>query len=290
MAIFDSVAELIAYCKEESEALWEIVMRSSARECGISAEDSWNRMALRLNAMREADKSYDPSQRSRSGLTGGDGEKMRRYYESGQSIGGEFMGQIIAGALRMGECNACMHCIVAAPTAGSCGVIPAVLLPYAEKFNVPDEELIKALYVTAGFGAVIATRASISGAEAGCQAEVGSAAAMAAAALVFLHGGDEEQMANACAIALKNMMGLICDPVAGLVEVPCVKRNVAGAMNAFSAAEMALAGITSRIPVDEVIDAMQTVGEMMPGSLRETGLGGVAATPTAIKFKEDFFG
>ena len=290
MAIFDSVAELIAYCKEASEPLWETVMRSSARECGISPEESWSRMGLRLAAMREADKSYDPSQHSRSGLTGGDGEKMRRYYESGQSIGGEFMGQIIAGALRMGECNACMHCIVAAPTAGSCGVIPAVLLPYAEKFNVPDEELIKALYVTAGFGAVIATRASISGAEAGCQAEVGSAAAMAAAALVFLHGGDEEQMANACAIALKNMMGLICDPVAGLVEVPCVKRNVAGAMNAFSAAEMALSGITSRIPVDEVIDAMQIVGEMMPGSLRETGLGGVAATPTAIKFKEDFFG
>lgn len=290
MAIFDSVAELIAYCKEESESLWETVMRSSARESGISEEESWNRMALRLHAMREADKSYDPSQRSRSGLTGGDGEKMRRYYESGQSMGGEFIGRIMAGALRMGECNACMHCIVAAPTAGSCGVIPAVLLPYADKYNVPDDELIKALYVTAGFGAIIATRASISGAEAGCQAEVGSAAAMAAAALVFLHGGDEEQMANACAIALKNMMGLICDPVAGLVEVPCVKRNVAGAMNAFSAAELALAGITSRIPVDEVIDAMQIVGEMMPGVLRETGLGGVAATPTAVKFKEEFFG
>ncbi len=290
MAIFDSVAELTAYCKEQSESLWETVMRSSARESGISEEESWNRMALRLDAMREADKGYDPHQKSRSGLSGGDGEKMRLYYESGKSMGGEFIGRIIAGALRMGECNACMHCIVAAPTAGSCGVIPAVLLPYAEKYNVPDEELIKALYVTAGFGAVIATRASISGAEAGCQAEVGSAAAMASAALVFLHGGDEDQMGNACAIALKNMMGLICDPVAGLVEVPCVKRNVAGAMNAFSAAELALAGITSRIPVDEVIDAMQAVGELMPGSLRETGLGGVAAAPTAVKFKEDFFG
>ncbi len=290
MAIFDSVAELIAYCKEESEPLWETVRRTSARESGISEEESWLKMSLRLSAMREADKGYEPAQRSRSGLTGGDGEKMRRYYESGQSMGGEFIGRIIAGALRMGECNACMHCIVAAPTAGSCGVIPAVLLPYAEKYNVPDEELIKALYVTAGFGAVIATRASISGAEAGCQAEVGSAAAMAAAALVFLHGGDEEQMANACAIALKNMMGLICDPVAGLVEVPCVKRNVAGAMNAFSAAELALAGITSRIPADEVIDTMQVVGEMMPPALRETGQGGVAATPTAQKFKEEFFG
>lgn len=290
MAVFDSVAELLAYCGNTSLPLWEAVMRCSARESGISAEESWEKMRGRLLVMEQADASYEPALRSRSGLSGGDAEKMQRQFQSGGSISGDFIGQILSSALRMSECNACMRRIVAAPTAGSCGVIPAVLLPYARRFQTGEDELVKALYVAAGFGSVIASRASISGAEAGCQAEVGSASAMAAAALVYLHGGREEQMANAAAIALKNMMGLVCDPVAGLVEVPCVKRNAAGAMNALTAAELALAGIESRIPPDEVIDAMQAVGEMMPAALRETGEGGIAASPTAIKFRQDFFG
>ncbi|MBS1419484.1 MAG: L-serine ammonia-lyase, iron-sulfur-dependent, subunit alpha [Firmicutes bacterium] len=290
MAVFDSVTELLAYCGNTSLPLWEAVMRCSARESGISAEESWEKMRGRLLVMEQADASYEPALRSRSGLSGGDAEKMQRQFQSGGSISGDFIGQILSSALRMSECNACMRRIVAAPTAGSCGVIPAVLLPYARRFQTGEDELVKALYVAAGFGSVIASRASISGAEAGCQAEVGSASAMAAAALVYLHGGREEQMANAAAIALKNMMGLVCDPVAGLVEVPCVKRNAAGAMNALTAAELALAGIESRIPPDEVIDAMQAVGEMMPAALRETGEGGIAASPTAIKFRQDFFG
>lgn len=290
MAVFDSVTELLAYCGNTSLPLWEAVMRCSARESGISAEESWEKMRGRLLVMEQADASYEPALRSRSGLSGGDAEKMQRQFQSGGSISGDFIGQILSSALRMSECNACMRRIVAAPTAGSCGVIPAVLLPYARRFQTGEDELVKALYVAAGFGSVIASRASISGAEAGCQAEVGSASAMAAAALVYLHGGREEQMANAAAIALKNMMGLVCDPVAGLVEVPCVKRNAAGAMNALTAADLALAGIESRIPPDEVIDAMQAVGEMMPAALRETGEGGIAASPTAIKFRQDFFG
>ena len=290
MAVFDSVKELLEAAKESGLPLWECVMLASAKESGIDRELSWSKMALRLEAMQHADACYDPALRSNSGLSGGDGDKMRQSYESGASISGGFIGEILSAALRMGECNACMHRIVAAPTAGSCGVIPAVLLPYGKHFGKSDDELIKALYVTAGFGAVIANRASISGAEAGCQAEIGSASAMAAAALVFLHGGSSEQMAHAAAIALKNMMGLACDPVAGLVEVPCVKRNAAGAMNALTAAELALAGIESRIPADEVIDAMRAVGESMPAALRETGLGGIAASPTAVKFKKDFFG
>jgi L-serine dehydratase len=183
-----------------------------------------------------------------------------------------------------------MHRIVAAPTAGACGVMPAVLLPYAAAHDTPREELIAALYVAAGFGMVIASRASMSGAEAGCQAEIGTASAMAAAALVYLHGGNVQQMSSAVAIALKNMMGLACDPVAGLVEVPCVKRNAAGAMNALCAAELALAGIRSRIPADEVIDAMRAVGDLMSPLLKETGRGGVAASPTAVRFRNDFFG
>lgn len=287
--VFDSVKELLESAKERGLPLWQLVMEASAAESGISTELSWSMMSQRLEAMRHADALYDPKQMSPSGLSGGAAEKMRLQHSEGKSISGDFIGRILSAALRMGECNACMHRIVAAPTAGACGVIPAVLLPYGEKFEKSDEEIIKALYVTAGFGAVIANRASISGAEAGCQAEIGSAAAMAAAALVYLHGGSEEQMAHACAIALKNMMGLVCDPVAGLVEVPCVKRNVAGAMNALSAAELALAGIGSHIPADEVIDAMRAVGDSMPASLRETGKGGIAASPTAVKFRKEFF-
>ena len=288
--IFDSIEELLQTCKDRNMPLWQAVMHFNAKETGISEELSWQKMSSRLHAMQAADRNYNPCDRSRSGLVGGDGQKVKEYFESGKSICGNFIGEVLAGAVRMGECNACMHRIVAAPTAGSCGVIPAVLLPYARAHNISDDELIKALYVTAGIGAVIATRASVSGAEAGCQAEIGSASAMAAAALVYLHGGSEEQMADAVAIAIKNLLGLVCDPVAGLVEVPCVKRNAAGAMNALTAAELALAGVSSRIPTDEVIDAMQIVGESLPVALRETGKGGVAATPTAKRFKKQFFG
>ena len=193
---------------------------------------------------------------------------------------GPFFREVIATALKMGECNACMRRIVAAPTAGACGVLPAVLLPVQRRFHCQEARMVEGLYVAAGFGQVIAARASISGAEGGCQAEVGSASGMAAAALVHVMGGEARQMAHACAMALSNVLGLVCDPVAGLVEVPCVKRNVMGAVNALSCAEMALAGITSVIPCDEVIDAMRAVGEALPAALRETGAGGLAATPT----------
>ncbi|MBQ2959954.1 MAG: L-serine ammonia-lyase, iron-sulfur-dependent, subunit alpha [Oscillospiraceae bacterium] len=287
---FLSVKEMISGAQEAGLPLWEYIMVSSAEEAGISTEKSWEMMAMRLQAMKDADAGYNPALRSRSGLVGGDGGRMLNYARSGKSISGDFMGEVISAALRMGECNACMHRILAAPTAGACGVLPATLLSYAKKFDTSDDEIIRAMYVSAGFGTVIAERASIAGAEAGCQAEVGSASAMAAASLVYLHGGDEQQMAHACAIALKNMLGLVCDPVAGLVEVPCVKRNAAGAVNALAASDMAMAGISSRIPADEVIDAMAAVGETMPASLRETGNGGVAASPTGIKFREEYFG
>ena len=205
------------------------------------------------------------------------------------------MDEVIVQAISMAESNACMRRIVAAPTAGSCGVVPAVLLPLCEREHYTQHELLEALYVASGIGAVIAfnpeasveeNRASISGAAGGCQAEIGTASAMAAGALVSLRGGTNEQIGHAVAMALKNLMGLVCDPVAGLVEVPCVKRNVIGAVNAISAADMALAGIESRIPVDEVIDAMGEVGRRMPVEFRETALGGLAATPTGKAVKE----
>lgn len=179
----------------------------------------------------------------------------------------------------MGCSNACMRRIVAAPTAGACGVLPSLLYTYKEEKSCTDEDIIHALYVSAGVGQVIANRACIAGAEGGCQAEIGSASGMAAAALTALGGGSPRQMANACAMALKNLLGLVCDPVGGLVEIPCVKRNVVGAVNALSAADMALAGIESAIPADQVIDTMRQVGDSMSPQLKETSRGGLAVTP-----------
>lgn len=237
-------------------------------------------------AMKSASEQYDRTQVSASGLVGKMGAQMEEYRQSKEPLCGPFVSKVIARALEMGESNACMKRIVAAPTAGACGVLPAVLVPLYEEERVSEDEVIHALYTAAGIGQVIASRAFIAGAAGGCQAEIGAASAMAAGALVFLQGGDEEQISHGVAMALKNLLGLVCDPVAGLVEVPCVKRNVIGAVNALSSADMALAGITSRIPPDQVIDAMKEVGESMHVSLRETGEGGVANTPEARKIKE----
>ena len=251
----------------------------------VSRQASMAKMLSTWQAIQDAADSYTGTQRSVSGLVGGDGLKMRLYLRRGDSIGGDLVGEAIAQAISMAESNACMRRIVAAPTAGSCGVVPAVLLALREKEDYTQHQLLEALYVASGIGAVIAYRAGISGAAGGCQAEIGTASAMAAGALVTLRGGTNEQIGHAVAIALKNLMGLVCDPVAGLVEVPCVKRNVIGAVNAISAADMALAGIESRIPVDEVIDAMGEVGRRMPVEFRETALGGLAATPTGEAVK-----
>ena len=278
MIQFTSIAQMLQ--GTDGLPLWEAILESDCRSQGISRETSLERMSRLLQAMEDARRDYDPQQRSASGLAGGDGGRMARYGE-GDTLCGPFFTEVMACALTMGECNACMKRIVAAPTAGACGVLPAVLLPYARHFGASREELIRALYVASGFGMILAARASISGAEGGCQAEIGSASAMAAPAVVYLQGGTPEQMAHSCAMAVKNLLGLVCDPVGGLVEVPCVKRNVIGAMNALSAAQMALAGITSRIPPDQVLDAMAEVGRALPRSLRETGTGGLAATPFA---------
>ena len=232
--------------------------------------------------MCDASDSYDVSRKSNSGLVGGAGGVMADYVAAGNTLCGDAMGRVIAQALQMGESNACMKRIVAAPTAGACGVLPAVLIPLFRD----DPNTIRALFVAAGIGQVIATRASIAGASGGCQAEIGSASAMAAGALVYLRGGSCEQILNAVAMSLKNLLGLVCDPVSGLVEVPCVKRNVIGAVNAMSAADMALAGIQSMIPADQVIDAMKEVGDLMDVSLRETGRGGLAATRRGVEIRE----
>ena len=237
-------------------------------------------------AIRRARAGYDPALRSASGMVGGDGAKMRAYVQSGKTICGDYIGQVIAQALEMGESNACMKCIVAAPTAGSCGVLPAVLLPYQAREGLDDNTMVRAMYVAGAIGQVVAAKASIAGAAGGCQAEIGTASAMGAAALCYLGGGDAQAVCHAAAIAIKSMLGLVCDPIAGLVEVPCVKRNAAGAMIAMSSADMALAGIRSAVPPDEVILAMREVGDKMDVSLKETGIGGVAGTPFGQKIAE----
>ena len=282
----DSMKEIFERSARENIPFWEIVLQYDMEERQVSRQASMAKMLLTWQAIQDAADSYTGTQRSVSGLVGGDGLKMRLYARRGESIGGEFMDEVIVQAISMAESNACMRRIVAAPTAGSCGVVPEVLLPLCEREHYTQHELLEALYVASGIGAVIAYRASISGAAGGCQAEIGTASAMAAGALVSLRGGTNEQIGHAVAMALKNLMGLVCDPVAGLVEVPCVKRNVIGAVNAISAADMALAGIESRIPVDEVIDAMGEVGRRMPVEFRETALGGLAATPTGKAVKE----
>lgn len=282
----DSMQEIIDTILETEKPFWEVVLETDIEERQVTREQSIQKMRETWMAMLEAKDRYSGDWRSVSGLVGGDGEKMREYAETKSPIAGEFISEVIAVALSTGESNACMRKIVAAPTAGACGVLPAVLIPMYQKHHIPEDDILKAIYVAAGIGSVIRFRASIAGASGGCQAEIGTASAMAAGALTTLRGGSAEQIAHAVAMALKNLLGLVCDPVAGLVEVPCVKRNVVGAVNAVSSADMALAGIESRIPADEVIDAMGDVGRHMPVELRETALGGLAITPFGKAVKE----
>ncbi len=278
---FQSVEHLLAAAADKP--LWQAVLDDDCQDRGVSSTASMVKMTGMWAAMCRSVADYNPERRSSSGLSGGQGAKMEA---AADPLCGPFLQSVIATALKVGEHNACMGRIVAAPTAGASGVMPAVLLPLKKRDALSDKTMVECLYVAAGFGQVIAARASISGAEGGCQAEVGSASGMAAAALVHARGGTPAQMAAACAMALQNVLGLVCDPVAGLVEVPCVKRNVMGAVNAMACADMALAGVTGAIPCDEVIDAMAAVGRSLPAALRETGEGGLAASPTGRKIAE----
>lgn len=282
----DSMKEIFDRMAQGNKLFWEIVLETDMEERQVTRNESMAKMLLTWQAMVDAADTYTGTRRSVSGLVGGDGLKMRQYAMRGRAMTGGYVSEVISEALSMAESNACMRRIVAAPTAGACGVLPAVLLPLCKYEELSQHKILEALYVASGIGAVIAYKASIAGAAGGCQAEIGTASAMAAGALVALRGGNGEQIGHAVAMALKNLMGLVCDPVAGLVEVPCVKRNVIGAVNAVSAADMALAGIESRIPVDEVIDAMGEVGRRMPVEFRETALGGLADTPTGRAVKE----
>ena len=280
---FSKMSEIIEASQTKNLPLWKVILEDDVQERKVTEKESFSRMEKMLDAMLEADKKYDPNLRSQSGLSGGDGARLEAFRKKENRLIGTFLAMVMEKAVKMAESNACMGRIVAAPTAGSCGVIPAVLLTYLEEKNVEKTRVVEALFVAAGIGQVIAETASISGAEGGCQAEIGSASSMAAGALTYLENGDNEQIANASALAMKNMLGLTCDPVAGLVEVPCIKRNVSGAVNAIISCQMSMAGIKSAIAVDEVFETMGRIGKLIPACLRETSLEGLAATPSALK-------
>ncbi len=288
---FNSVKTLVETAEREKLAFGKMILKSQSIQMEISEEVLFENMRKSLDIMRKSvENGLDKDKRSVSGLTGGDAYKMNEAVKNNRNICGHIFGNALTKALSVSQTNACMGKIVAAPTAGSCGIIPAALLTIAEERNFTDEELIYSLFTASGVGIVIANKASISGAEGGCQAECGSASAMAACALVELCGGTPKQIGHACAIALKNILGLVCDPVAGLVEIPCIKRNAMGVANAFTAAELALAEIESAIPPDEVILAMKKIGDSMSPKLKETAEGGLANTPTGKKLCAKVFG
>lgn len=286
--MFDSIAQLVTQASESGGPLHEIVIQAEMANTGKPREYLLSRMAKRLEIMqRAASLGIAEPVMSISGISGGSAYKFWNWLDDGhEPLTGPILSRAVARAMAVNEVNAGMGCIVATPTAGSAGILPAVLLTLQEARGVSDADLVHALFTASGIGAVIVRRASVSGAAGGCQAETGSAAAMAAGAAVELLGGSPHQSAHAVAITMKNMLGLVCDPVAGLVEVPCVKRNAAGAAQCFIAVDLALAGVESVIPADEVIDAMAQIGRRMDERFKETAQGGLAATPTGRRLAQ----
>ncbi|HNT55751.1 MAG TPA: L-serine ammonia-lyase, iron-sulfur-dependent, subunit alpha [Anaerolineaceae bacterium] len=289
--MYRKIEDLVQQAETAQVPISEIVLRSEIEQNASARAEVLAQMHQRLEVMRtSAQAGLETPVYSRSGLTRGSAHRFWNWLASGaRPVTGELLSRAVARALSTAEVNAGMGCIVATPTAGSAGILPAVLVTLQEGYALSDDALVAALFTAAGIGMVIATRAQIAGAAGGCQAETGSAAAMAAGAVVELLGGSPRQSAQAVAIALKNMLGLVCDPVAGMVEVPCVKRNAAGVGQCFVAVDLALAGVESLIPADEVIDSMGRIGAHMDERLRETALGGLAATPTGKALAQEIW-
>lgn len=288
---YNTVEELVEAAASSHKRISEIVLEQQAADMESTIEEVYATMESSFDVMRQSVISgLDETLRSPSGLSGGSAAKLKKAVEEGKNHYGHLLGNAISMALAVTEFNSCMGKIVAAPTAGSCGVITAALISVMDEYNLPKRDIVMSLFTASAIGMVIAKCASIAGAEGGCQAEVGSASAMAAGALTEIFDGTPQMVSDSCAIALKNTMGLVCDPVAGLVEVPCIKRNAMGVANAFTASELACAGIKSVIPADEVILAMRQVGQLMSTSLKETAEGGLAATPTGCRLCRQIFG
>ncbi|WP_349410110.1 L-serine ammonia-lyase, iron-sulfur-dependent, subunit alpha [Pseudalkalibacillus sp. SCS-8] len=285
-----STIDLIDYCERENKTIAEAMIDQEQVRSGRSREQIFEMMKERFLKMQSAvqDGLNDASE-APSGISGGDAVKMKKYIEAGDMLSGSIISDAMACSMATSETNARMGVIVATPTAGAAGILPGVLFSLQKNTDLEDDDLVMGLFTASMLGYIIANRSFISGAAGGCQAEVGSATAMAAGTIVELKGGSPRQAVHSTAIAMKSLLGLVCDPVAGLVEVPCIKRNVIGTSIAFSAADMGLAGIESRIPCDEVIDTMYDIGKDMPRALKETALGGLAITPTGQKVKERLF-
>ncbi|SHE78560.1 L-serine ammonia-lyase, iron-sulfur-dependent, subunit alpha [Caloramator proteoclasticus] len=289
--MYNTGLELMELANSKKCKIYEIVIENEVELQGLSREEIILKMKKALEVMKSsAQEALDKEIKSVSGLIGGDAKRFEDYRKNGNTLCGDTVVKAMARALSCSEVNAAMGRIVAAPTAGSCGILPAALITAGEKLNKTEDEIVNALFTASGIGQIIAKNATVSGAEGGCQAECGAAAAMAAAAIVEMAGGTPEMCLNAASIALKNIMGLVCDPIAGLVEAPCAKRNASGVVNALISSELALAGIKSIIPFDEVVEAMYRVGKALPEALRETALGGIAATPTGIKLRKQVLG
>ncbi|MDL4840024.1 L-serine ammonia-lyase, iron-sulfur-dependent, subunit alpha [Aquibacillus rhizosphaerae] len=288
--MFRNVKELIEITEKENIAISEAMIRQEMDVQDKTREEIIGLMERNLQVMEKAVEDGLKGVKSHSGLTGGDAVLLQKYMDERDTLSGHLLLDAVSKAVATNEVNAAMGTICATPTAGSAGCVPGALFAVKAKLDPTREQMINFLFTSGAFGYVVANNAFISGAAGGCQAEVGSAAAMASAAVVEMAGGSPSQSAEAFAITLKNMLGLVCDPVAGLVEVPCVKRNAAGASNAIVSADMALAGITSRIPCDEVIGAMYRIGQSMPTALKETAEGGLAATPTGKALAAKIYG
>lgn len=290
--MFDSIRETIDYAVENNMSFADIMVKEEMELSGKSRDEVRAQMKQNLDVMRDAviKGTTGDGVESVRGYTGHDAAKLRDYNETHHALSGYEMIDAVKGAIATNEVNAAMGIICATPTAGSSGTIPGALFKLEKTHDLTEEQMIDFLFTSALFGRVVANNASVAGATGGCQAEVGSASAMAAAAAVAIFGGSPEASGHAMALAISNLLGLVCDPVAGLVEIPCVMRNAIGSGNALISADLALAGIESRIPVDEVIEAMDKVGRNLPASLRETGLGGLAGTPTGEAIKRKIFG
>ncbi|WP_297435494.1 L-serine ammonia-lyase, iron-sulfur-dependent, subunit alpha [uncultured Clostridium sp.] len=283
--------ELLTICTEKNWSLADYAINYEIENSNLSRESVIKNMHKILSVMKDgANEGQEKKIYSVSGLIGGDAYKIKKYLEKGNTLCGDTIVSAIGRAISSSEVNAAMGRIVACPTAGSCGILPAVILTVGDRFNLSDDELISGLFASSTIGLLIAQNATLSGAEGGCQAECGSAAAMASAATVELMGGTVDMALNAGAIVIKNILGLVCDPVAGLVEVPCAKRNFAGAISALSTADLVMAGVSSKIPFDDTIEAMYRVGKSLPASLRETAQGGLATTKTGIELNKRIFG
>ncbi|HCY0702399.1 TPA: L-serine ammonia-lyase, iron-sulfur-dependent, subunit alpha [Staphylococcus aureus] len=290
--MFDSIRETIDYAVENNMSFADIMVKEEMELSGKSRDEVRAQMKQNLDVMRDAviKGTTGDGVESVTGYTGHDAAKLRDYNETHHALSGYEMIDAVKGAIATNEVNAAMGIICATPTAGSSGTIPGALFKLEKTHDLTEEQMIDFLFTSALFGRVVANNASVAGATGGCQAEVGSASAMAAAAAVAIFGGSPEASGHAMALAISNLLGLVCDPVAGLVEIPCVMRNAIGSGNALISADLALAGVESRIPVDEVIEAMDKVGRNLPASLRETGLGGLAGTPTGEAIKRKIFG